>query len=152
MSNEKIKRAASRIEKLIKESSAPVYGPAIESRQIAFTLAKAEFHGKENEGFLVFYLTSQHQLIKKIMEFEGTVSSSHVYPRSIVKRALELNAAAVIFAHNHPSGVTTPSQADKDITQKLKTVLEIIDVTVLDHIVIGDNNSEPYSFLANHLM
>ena len=152
MSNEKIQRAAKRIEKLIKESAAPVYGPTVDSCQIASTLAKAEFYGKENEGFLVFYLTSQHQLIKKIMEFEGSINSAYVYPRAVVKRALELNAAAVLFAHNHPSGITTPSQADKDITQRLKTVLEIIDVTVLDHIILGDSNSEPYSFQANFLM
>lgn len=152
MSNEKIQRAANRLEKLIKESNAPVYGPAIDSARIASLLAKEAFHGKENEGFLVFYLTSQHQLIKKVMEFEGTIDGAAIYPRVIVKRVLELNAAAVIFAHNHPSGITTPSRADKDITQRLITVLGIIDVTVLDHIILGDSNSEPYSFQANSLM
>jgi len=82
--------------------------------------------------------------------FKGTLDSASVYPREVVKRALELNAAAVIFAHNHPSGVSEPSQADRRITLRLKEALQIFDIRVLDHFIIGDG--EPYSFAEQGLL
>ncbi|MGL1254831.1 JAB domain-containing protein, partial [Vibrio parahaemolyticus] len=71
--------------------------------------------------------------------FFGTIDSASVYPREVLKAALKVNAAALIFAHNHPSGDATPSQADKQITQRLKEALALVDIRVLDHIVVGDS-------------
>ncbi|MGL1254840.1 JAB domain-containing protein, partial [Vibrio parahaemolyticus] len=71
--------------------------------------------------------------------FFGTIDSASIYPREVLKAALKVNAAALIFAHNHPSGDATPSQADKQITQRLKEALALVDIRVLDHIVVGDS-------------
>ena len=92
----------------------------------------------EREVFCVLLLDSQHRLIEYRELFFGTIDATAVYPREVVKLVLEHNAAAVIFAHNHPSGVAEPSTADKNITQKLTTALAVIDVRVLDHIVVGE--------------
>mgnify|MGYP000050065359 CR=1 FL=1 len=94
---------------------------------------------KDNEVFAVLFLDSQHRLIKYKEMFYGTVDSAAVYPREIVKAALSLNAAAVILAHNHPSGITTPSRADIQITQRIKQALDIIDIRTLDHIIVGED-------------
>ncbi|MEZ8076857.1 DNA repair protein RadC, partial [Vibrio sp. FF112] len=93
----------------------------------------------EREVFAVMFLDNQHHLISFEELFFGTIDSASVYPREVVKAALKTNAAAVIFAHNHPSGDATPSQADKRITQRLKDALALVDIRVLDHIVIGDS-------------
>ena len=93
---------------------------------------------EEREHFGVMFLDNRHQLIKFEVLFSGTIDGSSVYPREVVKRALELNTNAVIFSHNHPSGDTAPSQADKTITEKLKNALNQIDIRVLDHIIVGD--------------
>jgi DNA repair protein RadC len=92
----------------------------------------------EREVFCVLLLDSQHRLIEYRELFYGTIDATAVYPREVVKLVLEHNAAAVIFAHNHPSGVAEPSTADKHITEKLKSALALIDVRVLDHIVVGE--------------
>ena len=81
--------------------------------------------------------------------FRGTIDGASVYPREVVKKALELNAAAIIFYHNHPSGLTDPSSADRAITNKLKDALALIDVRALDHFIIGDGI---YSFAEHGLM
>ncbi|TYL47816.1 RadC family protein [Marinomonas sp. IMCC 4694] len=94
---------------------------------------------KESEVFAVLFLDSQHRLISFREMFQGTIDSAAVYPREIVKAAIEVNAAAVILAHNHPSGVTEPSQADISITDKIKKSLELIDVRTLDHIIVGES-------------
>lgn len=91
----------------------------------------------EREVFAVMLLDSQHQLIEFRELFYGTINAAPVYPREIVKAVVETNAAAVIFAHNHPSGVAEPSDADKRVTERLKTALDTIDVKTLDHIVVG---------------
>ena len=93
---------------------------------------------EQRERFCVMFLDNKHQLIAFETLFSGTVDASAVYPREIVKRALELNACAVIFAHNHPSGKPEPSQSDITITRKLKDALALIEVRVLDHIVVGE--------------
>ena len=90
------------------------------------------------EVFACMYLDNQHRLIKYEELFFGTIDGASVHPREVVKRALEHNAAAVIFAHNHPSGVAEPSQADQRITDRLKSALLLVDVRVLDHMVVGD--------------
>ncbi|WP_048667371.1 JAB domain-containing protein, partial [Vibrio crassostreae] len=82
---------------------------------------------------------NQHQLIEFNELFFGTVDSASVYPREVVKLVLERNASAVIFAHNHPSGDSNPSQADRRITERLKDALALVDVRVLDHIVVGSD-------------
>lgn len=91
----------------------------------------------EREVFAVLLLDSQNSLIKYKELFFGTINSANIHPREVLKIALQYNAAAVMFAHNHPSGNPEPSNADKQITQKLKGLLEGIDILVLDHIVVG---------------
>ncbi|MGQ8364168.1 RadC family protein [Glaciecola sp. 1036] len=100
---------------------------------------------KSKEVFSVIMLDSQHQLIANREMFSGTINSAAVYPREIVKQALEDNAAAVILAHNHPSGLPEPSQADRYITKKIVEALALIDVTVLDHFVIGDGTAVSFA-------
>tara|TARA_R110000782_G_scaffold30891_20_gene76643 strand:- start:1368 stop:1865 length:498 start_codon:yes stop_codon:yes gene_type:complete len=92
---------------------------------------------REYEVFCVMFLDNRHRVLCFEELFRGTVDSSHVYPREIVKLALQHNAAAVILAHNHPSGSAEPSVADRQITQCIKSALELVDIRVLDHIVIG---------------
>lgn len=92
----------------------------------------------EREVFAVLLLDNQHRLIEYKELFFGTIDAASVYPREVVKEAFNSNAAAVIFAHNHPSGIAEPSNADKQITRKLKDALALIDVRVLDHFVVGD--------------
>ena len=93
----------------------------------------------EHEVFACLLLDTQHQLLRFEELFEGTLNSASVYPREVIKCVLRVNAAAVIFAHNHPSGDCQPSQADLHITQRLKKALALIDVKVLDHIIVGDD-------------
>jgi DNA repair protein RadC len=87
--------------------------------------------------FGVLFLDGQHRLLRLEEMFHGTLTQTSVYPREVVKRALALNAGAVILAHNHPSGVAEPSRADEYLTQTLKTALQLVDVRVLDHLVVG---------------
>lgn len=90
-----------------------------------------------HECFMALFLDAQNRLIAAEEMFRGTLTQTSVYPREIVKKALALNAAAVIFAHNHPSGTTEPSQADELLTSALKDALKLVDVSVLDHFVVG---------------
>lgn len=91
----------------------------------------------ENERFLALYLTNQHRIITLDVLFYGTIDSASVYPREMVKGCLKHNAAAVIFAHNHPGGSTELSEADRHITKKLKNALSLLDIRVLDHLIVG---------------
>lgn len=108
------------------------------------------FNGLEYESFRVMFLDNQHGLIELQEMFRGTIDGAAVYPREVVKAALQFNAAAVIFAHNHPSGINKPSTADKHITERLVKALQTIDIRVLDHIVIGGNKA--YSFAEHGLL
>ncbi len=90
-----------------------------------------------HEVFAVLFLDAQHRLVAYEPMFRGTLTQTSVYPREVVKRVLALNAAAVILAHNHPSGVAEPSRADEYLTEQLKTALALVDVRVLDHFVVG---------------
>jgi DNA repair protein RadC len=92
---------------------------------------------RDHEVFAVLFLDAQNRLIRCEEMFRGTLTQTSVYPREVLKRALDLNAAAVILAHNHPSGLAEPSRADEFLTQTLKSALNLIDVRVLDHLVIG---------------
>ena len=99
---------------------------------------------EENECFACIFLDNQHRVIQFRRLFEGTIDGTSVYPRVVVQQALACNAAALIFAHNHPSGLATPSRADKAITEKLQNALKLMDIRVLDHwIIAGD---DLYSF------
>lgn len=102
---------------------------------------RMRFQGLQHEVFACLYLSNQHHVVKYEELFTGTIDGAAVYPREVVKRCLHHNAAAVIFAHNHPSGVAEPSQADISITRKLTEALATIDVRVLDHVVIGAGES-----------
>jgi DNA repair protein RadC len=91
----------------------------------------------DHEVFSVIFVDAQHRLIAFEQMFRGTLGQTSVYPREVVKRALELNSGAVILAHNHPSGSTEPSRADEYLTQTLKSALALVDVRVLDHVVVS---------------
>ena len=92
----------------------------------------------EREHFVVLFLDSQHGVIETERLFSGTIDGAAVYPREIAKAALRRNAAAVILAHNHPSGLAEPSSADKRITDRIKAAMGLLDIRVLDHIIVGD--------------
>lgn len=89
------------------------------------------------EVFAVLFLDSQNRIIEYREMFRGSIAQTSVYPREVVKEALQLNAAAVILSHNHPSGVAEPSRADEYLTQTLKSALALVDVRVLDHLVVA---------------
>ncbi len=99
---------------------------------------KARLRDKPYEVFAALFLDNRHQIIKYEELFRGTIDGASVYPREVVKRALEHNAAALIIAHNHPSGVAEPSSADERITIRLKEALGLVDIRLLDHFIIGD--------------
>lgn len=103
----------------------------------AMNHVRALLMNESREVFGVLFLTSQHGLIHAENMFFGTINSAAVYPREVAKRSLELGAAAVILYHNHPSGLPEPSQADIQITQRIKEALNLIDVRTLDHFVVG---------------
>lgn len=98
---------------------------------------KLHFAGREYESFVVMYLDAQNRLITAEELFRGTLTQTSVYPREVVKGALQKNAAAVIFAHNHPSGVAEPSRADEMLTGNLKQALALVDIKVLDHFIVA---------------
>ena len=108
---------------------------------------KHSLRDKNREAFLVIYLNGRNQILKMEELFKGTLTTSAVYPREVVKRALDNNAAALVFVHNHPSGNPNPSQDDLTITKKLKEVAKANDVSIHDHLIIAGN--EVYSF-ADH--
>ncbi len=94
---------------------------------------------QEREHFALMLLDSQHKVLECNIIFSGTIDGAAIYPREIVKAALYANAAAVILAHNHPSGQPLPSAADRRITERIKSALALVDIRVLDHIIVGDS-------------
>lgn len=110
------------------------------SSELTREYLRARLRNYEHEVFACLYLDNQHRVVTLEELFFGTIDGAAVYPREVVKRCLHNNAAAVIFAHNHPSGIAEPSQADVSITQRLKIALNTIDVRVLDHIVVGSTD------------
>ena|SRR5437868_4601827 len=105
----------------------------------------ARFAGLEHEVFTVLFLDAKFKLIEAQAMFRGTLTQTSVYPREVVKEALRKNAAAVILAHNHPSGSPEPSRADEFLTETLKTTLALIDVRVLDHLVVAGNETVSFA-------
>lgn len=127
-----VKRALTLLDRHLRET-----GVAFTSTQAASDWLKLKMAGLEREEFMVMYLNQQNQLIAYETLFAGSISSTEVHPREVVKRALYFNAAAVILAHNHPSGNIIPSQADKTITQRLVKALHLVDIRVPDHLIVG---------------
>ncbi len=110
-------------------------GKAIRSPQDTEAFLIAELSNEPHEIFAILHLDNRHRIIKFDRMFRGTIDGTSVYPREVVKRALELNSAALILAHCHPSGVAEPSQADERITRRLKAALELVDIRILDHLI-----------------
>ena len=113
--------------------SSPLESPQDTQRYLQSTL-----RDKPNEVFACLFLDSRHRVIAFEEMFQGTIDGATVYPRVVAERALELRAAALIVAHNHPSGVCEPSMADQAITRRLKEALDLLDIRLLDHFVVGD--------------
>jgi DNA repair protein RadC len=111
-------------------------GVACTSAAYVKNYCQLEIANDKEEVFCCLFLDNQHRLLAFERLFQGTIDGAHVHPRVVVRKALQHNAAAVILAHNHPSGTTEPSRADKAITKKLKDALELIDVRTLDHIIV----------------
>jgi DNA repair protein RadC len=97
------------------------------------------------EIFMVLFLDTQNRVQAQENLFEGTLSQASVYPREIVKRALHHNAASVIFAHNHPSGIVEPSRADETLTKSLQSALDLVDIRVLDHFIVAGNETMSFA-------
>jgi DNA repair protein RadC len=112
-------------------------GDALSSPLAVRQYLRIALSGKEHEVFVAIFLDAQNRVLSVDEMFRGTLTQTSVFPREIVKVALRHNAAAVIFAHNHPSGVAEPSRADEALTQTLKHTLALVDVKVLDHFVVG---------------
>ncbi|QHO79845.1 hypothetical protein CPT31_01970 [Enterobacter hormaechei] len=112
-------------------------GQSLTSSHAVRDMLRLQMAGLEREVFMVLYLDNQHRLLESETFFFGTINQTEVHAREIVKGALRHNAAAVILAHNHPSGCTDPSHADRTITQRLIQALGLVDVRVLDHLIAG---------------
>ena len=120
-------------------------GPVLTSPQALREYLQVRLAGLEYEVFAVVFLDSQHRVIATEEMFRGTLGQTSVYPREVVRRALALNAGAVILTHNHPSGAPEPSRADEILTAALKSALALIDVRVLDHIVVGGSGTVSFA-------
>lgn len=112
-------------------------GPVLSAPNAVRDYLRLRLQDLEHEVFVCVFVDAQHRVITADELFRGTLTQTSVYPREVVKHALRHNAAAVIFAHNHPSGVAEPSRADEALTHALKQALVLVDVRVLDHFVIA---------------
>lgn len=125
-------------------------GPALAAPEATRTFLLAQLRDKPYEVFCCLYLDSRHRLIAFEELFRGTIDRAGVHPREVLRQTLLHNAAAVMFAHNHPSGVLEPSQADELITRRLTDALALMDVRVLDHFIVGDGHC--FSFCEHGLL
>ncbi|MEM7612261.1 MAG: DNA repair protein RadC [Pseudomonadota bacterium] len=116
-------------------------GRAIGSPADTKAYFSARLRDFQHEVFCCLYLDNRHRVLRFEELFRGTIDGTSVYPREVVKQALKYNAAAIIVAHNHPSGVAEPSQADERITRRLSAALALVDIRLLDHIVVGDGQT-----------
>ena len=112
--------------------------PALKDPAAVRRLLQARLRDREHETFAALFLDNQHRVIAFDELSQGTIDGASVYPREVIKAALKHGAAAVIFAHNHPSGVAEPSAADRTLTERLKSALAQVDIRVLDHFVVGE--------------
>ncbi len=127
------------METAVEHATAPLErGDILSSPEAARRLVRLRTAGLEHEVFGVLFLDNRHHLIEAEELFRGTIDGAAVYPREVVKRALQLNANAVILYHNHPSGNPEPSGADQALTRRLAEALSLMDIRVLDHLVVGD--------------
>jgi DNA repair protein RadC len=117
-----------------------VRGATLSNPQMTRDYLQLQLRDLQHEVFAVLFMDNRNRIIKYAELFRGTVDGATVHSREVVKEALACNAAAVIFAHNHPSGVAEPSQADELITRRLRDALSTVDIRVLDHLVIGDGH------------
>ena len=122
------------------------YGEVLDAPQKSARLACAKLGAREHEVFAVMWLDSQLRLLRFEEIFRGTLTQTAVYPREIVKRALDVNAGAALLVHNHPSGRCDPSHADKVLTDGLKKTLALVDVRVIDHLIVS---GDQWSSMAN---
>ena len=113
------------------------HGDAVNSPKAVQDYLRLLLHDRDHEVFVVVLLDAQHRVIAAEELFRGTLTQTSVYPREVVKLALRHNAAAVIFSHNHPSGIAEPSRADELLTVALKAALDLVDIKVLDHIIVA---------------
>ena len=120
-------------------------GDALNSPAMVKDYLRLQLRGHEREVFLVVFLDAQNRVLASEEMFAGTLTQTSVHPREVVKQALERNAASVIFAHNHPSGLAEPSHADELLTQALKQALALVDVKVLDHFIIGADRAMSFA-------
>lgn len=120
-------------------------GPALQNPAATREFLRVRLRDLPHEVFCCLFLDNRHRVIMFEELFRGTLDGASVHPREVVKRALAHNAAAVILAHNHPSGVAEPSQADELITRRLKEALGLIDIRVLDHLVVGDGHCTSFA-------
>ena len=111
--------------------------PLFDSPEAVRHFLKLQIGAKPHEVFLALFLDAQHRLLSTEELFRGTLAQTSVYPREVVKRALEVNAAAVVFAHNHPSGIAEPSRADEMLTGALRNALDLVDIRTLDHFIVA---------------
>lgn len=116
-------------------------GPALGAPEAVRDYLRLSLGALPHEVFIALFLDAQHRVLRVDELFRGTLTQTSVYPREVVKAALAANAAAVIFAHNHPSGVAQPSQADELLTRRLKDALALVDVKLLDHFVVAANHA-----------
>lgn len=112
-------------------------GSALSAPQTVRDYLRLTLHGRPHEVFVVVFLDAQHRVVASEELFRGTLTQTSVYPREVVLKALQHHAAAVVLAHNHPSGTVQPSRADEALTQTLKAALALVDVRVLDHVVVA---------------
>ena len=120
-------------------------GTLMDSPQATANYLMTRLATREHETFTLIYLDNRHRLIACDDLFRGTIDGASVHPREVVKEALRHNAAAVILAHNHPSGVAEPSQADELITRRLREALALVDIRVLDHVIIAGADSTSFA-------
>lgn len=125
-------------------------GPQVLSQVDAMDYLRLTLMPEPSEVFVVLFLSSKHQVIACETLFRGTIDTAQVHPRVLVQRTLAHNAAAVIIAHQHPSGCSEPSLSDKLLTKRLREALDCVDVRLLDHIIIG--KGEPFSFASTALL
>lgn len=116
-------------------------GQPIKSPDDTEGFLRARLRHLPHELFCCLFLDNRHRVLRFSELFRGTIDGTSVYPREVVKEALAVNAAAVILAHNHPSGIAEPSQADEQITRRLKAALDLVDIRLLDHLIVGDGPS-----------
>lgn len=124
--------------------------PACTTPALVGRFLQQHLRARPREVFSVMFLDNQHRLLACEDLFHGTINAAAVYPREVVRRALALNAAAVIVSHNHPSGDPEPSQADEELTRELQSALDLVDVRLLDHFVVGEG--PPVSFAQRGLL